>query len=133
MPHQCVKCGKIYGNDDEDVVFNGCKVCGSKLFFYVKKNKIEKLKKNNVKLTDSDREAIENDVRDILGSQIKDSDNTVILDFETIWIKKPGSYEIDLINLLNHKPLIYKVGEGKYIVDLANSFKKRKDLEKVDL
>jgi predicted nucleic acid-binding Zn-ribbon protein len=36
----------------------------------------------------------------------------------------PGKYEIDVVNLFNkERPLIYKIEEGKYIIDLASTLK----------
>ncbi|MFW6378610.1 MAG: OapC/ArvC family zinc-ribbon domain-containing protein [Nanoarchaeota archaeon] len=38
---------------------------------------------------------------------------------------KPGQYELDLINLFQQKqPLIYKLEDGKYVIDILESFKK---------
>jgi predicted nucleic acid-binding Zn-ribbon protein len=36
-----------------------------------------------------------------------------------------GKFEIDLVNLFNKKrPLVYKIEEGKYIIDLASTLNK---------
>jgi len=52
----------------------------------------------------------------------------VILDLESIKVLKPGKYEIDVVNLFSKKrPLIYKLEEGKYIIDLASSIKVNSD------
>jgi len=43
---------------------------------------------------------------------------------ESIRVLGPGKYELDVVNLFNKKrPLIYKLEEGKYIVDLASTLK----------
>lgn len=48
----------------------------------------------------------------------------VILDLESIRVVKPGKFEIDVVNLFSKKrPLIYKLEEGKYIIDLASTLK----------
>lgn len=135
MPHQCVKCGAFY-EDGSDVIIKGCtsksgkKVCGGKLFFYVKKEKLEALKEeqNDVqKLSKKDKEQIEKDVYDLIGDDI-DKDKPIILDIESIKILKPGKYELDLVHLFEAKqPLIYKLEDGKYMVDLIETFKKLKN------
>mgnify|MGYP001578486892 FL=1 len=46
----------------------------------------------------------------------------VILEFESINVKKPGKFEIDLTKLFKRSPVIYKLEEGKYIIDVASTF-----------
>jgi predicted nucleic acid-binding Zn-ribbon protein len=70
-----------------------------------------------------DKIKIEKDVRDIIGISEKE-DVPVILDLESIRILGPGKFEIDVVNLFSKKrPLIYKLEEGKYIIDLASTLK----------
>ncbi|MCK5026459.1 MAG: hypothetical protein KAS15_07730 [Nanoarchaeota archaeon] len=122
MPHQCVHCSKFYDDGSREIL-EGCS-CGGKLFFFIKKERMESLKKAKVfeKLSDKDKEQIEKDVFEIVGSRIED-DQPVILDFEAIRIMKPGHYEIDLVHLFKSEPIIFRLEEGKYIIDLAESFK----------
>jgi predicted nucleic acid-binding Zn-ribbon protein len=55
---------------------------------------------------------------------IIDEDIPVILDLESIRVTGAGKFEIDLVKLFNQKrPLIYKIEEGKYIIDLASTLK----------
>ncbi len=122
MPHQCVKCGKIYDNTS-DVILKGCKVCGGKMFFFIKDKDI---KKTNIvsNLSKKEKEQIEKDVYDIIGDNI-DKDKPIVLDIESINILKPGKYELDLVNLFKKKhPLIYKLEDGKYVIDLIETFNK---------
>lgn len=101
------------------------------MFFYVKKEKLEDAKKavEDLHLTKKQKEQIEDDVFDIIGVS-KQDDQPVILDLESIKILKPGQYELDLVNLFKKKqPLIYKLEDGKYMIDIAESFKKMKDGE----
>jgi len=122
IPHQCVKCGKIYG-DASNEILKGC-TCGGNLFFYLKKEALEKQKEEILHLTSKEKEQIEKDVYDIMGDEI-DKEKPVILDLESIKILKPGKYELDLVNLFKKKqPLIYKLEDGKYVIDLIESFKK---------
>ncbi len=119
MPHQCVRCSKIY-DDGAKEILKGCS-CGAKLFFFIKKSAMEK-KQKELELSDKEKIQIEKDVYDLLGSDI-DHDKPIVLDIESINIIKPGKYEIDLINLFNKNPLVYKLEEGKYMIDLAESFR----------
>ena len=51
----------------------------------------------------------------------------VILDIESIRVTGEGKFEIDIVNLLKEdRPLIYKLEEGKYIIDLDNIAKHHK-------
>lgn len=123
MPHQCVKCGVLHG-DASSAILKGCTNCNGKLFFYVKDTDLKKAKERSVDLSTKDKEQIEKDVYDIIGSEI-DKELPVVLDFESINIIAPGKYELDLVNLFKKKqPLIYKLEDGKYMIDLIETFKK---------
>lgn len=125
MPHQCVRCNTFY-EDGATEILKGCK-CGGKLFFYIKKDKLEKMKKANFKLSTDDKKQIEKDVYDLIGTDV-DKDAPVILDIESIRILKPGKFELDLVSLFKKgQPLIYKLEEGKYIIDLPQTFQKMKE------
>ena len=125
MPHQCVRCNTIY-EDGAKEILKGCK-CGGKLFLYIKKDKLEQAQKviQETKLTDKEKKQIEKDVFDLVGSDI-DKDQPVILDVEAIRVVKPGKYELDLVHLFKGEPLIFKLEEGKYMIDLVQSFSKFK-------
>ncbi len=109
-------------DDGASELLKGCN-CGSRFFFYVKKKDIETAKQLTVDLKPEERLQIEKDVKEIIGETIED-DKPVILDLETIRLMKPGKYELDIVSLFRGKPLIYKLEEGKYFIDLASSFKK---------
>lgn len=125
MPHQCVRCSTMYGDGSAELL-KGCSKCGGRFFFYMKKKDIEEAQKLTVELKPEERKQIEKDVYDIVGDEL-DKDKPVILDLETIRLLKPGQYELDLVNLFRGKALIYKLEEGKYIIDLASSFMKKED------
>ncbi len=129
MPHQCVRCNTFY-EDGATEILKGCK-CGGKLFFYIKKDKLDQTKKlqDKVKLSKKDKEQMEKDVFEIVGSDI-DRDEPVVLDLEAIRILKPGSYELDLVSLFKGEPLIFRLEEGKYMIDIAESFKQFTDKSK---
>ncbi len=124
MPHQCVRCGAIYA-DGSDVLLKGCHVCGSRFFFYFKQESLKQIQQ--LKLTEQDRKQIEQDIKEIIGDT---AEKPVILDFESIRVLQPGKFEIDLVGLFKGKPLIYKLEEGKYIIDLASTFQMFKQKQK---
>ena len=121
MPNKCTSCGKIHA-DDAPYLLSGCDGCGSKFFFYVKEAQLRKVGKSLSSLSKNELQEIETDVREILseeeGVAVSDRD-TVVLDIEAINIIKPGKYEIDVVNLFNQKPLVIKVGSGKYKIDIS--------------
>ena len=121
MPHQCVRCNTFY-EDGAREILNGCS-CGGKLFFFIKKEKLDELKKmsEEAALTKKEKEQIEHDIFDLVGSDI-DRDQPVILDIEAIRVMRPGKYEVDLVHLFKNEPLIFKLEDGKYMIDLVQSF-----------
>ena len=94
---------------------------------YIKQEKLDDLKNQTLdtinELNKADRVQIEKDIRELTGLDEK-PEEPVVLDLESIRIIKPGKFEIDLVNLFSKKrPIIYKFGEGKYIIDLSSSIK----------
>lgn len=118
MPHQCVRCNTFYEELTADLL-KGCK-CGGKLFFYIKKESLSRAKQMVVSLSEKEKTQIEQDVLDIVGPSA--SDEPVVLDLESIRVTKPGKYEIDLVHLFKGDPVIYKLDEGKYVIDIIKSF-----------
>ncbi|MFA5019655.1 MAG: Zn-ribbon containing protein [Candidatus Pacearchaeota archaeon] len=125
MPHRCVHCGTIYPDASEELL-KGCS-CGSHFFFYLRDDQVKKAEETpGIEFAQGDKEQIEQDIREIIG--IEDENTPVVLDLESVRVVSPGIFEIDLVNLFNKKmPLIYKLEEGKYIIDLASSFRDLKD------
>ena len=127
MPNQCVHCSEIYADGAQEVL-SGCSKCSSKFFFYLSQEKLNKLKEskeeNVPELSKEEKIQIEKDVRDIAG--IEEADAPVILDFESVKVIKPGKYILDLPKLLSgYKPLVYKLEDGKYVIDLSPELPKR--------
>ena len=121
MPHQCVRCNKFYEDGDKAILV-GCE-CGGKLFFYIKKEKLDEIRaKQELSLSDEEKIELEKDVFELVGQDWK-KDDPVILDFESIHVLRPGKYELDLVNLFKKRPLIFKLADGKYIIDLPTTFK----------
>ena len=79
MPHQCVRCGNMYENGAEELL-KGC-TCGGKFFFFIKN--VKYAKDLSVELTKDDRKQIEEDVKEIIGDEIDDS-QPVVLELENI-------------------------------------------------
>jgi predicted nucleic acid-binding Zn-ribbon protein len=130
MPHQCTRCGKVFPDAAEEIL-KGCS-CGSRFFYYIRQEKLEQLKKEAreamQELEKADKVQIEKDIRELTGMEEK-PDEPVILDLESVRVIRPGKFEIDIVNLFNkRRPLIYKLEEGKYIIDLASSLKVDKEL-----
>jgi predicted nucleic acid-binding Zn-ribbon protein len=123
MPHQCVRCNTFY-DDGSQAILKGCN-CGGRLFFFIKKEKLEQARSEiQQQLTVEQKEQLEQDVMDIVGQP--QSDTPVILDFESIRVLTPGKYEIDLVQLFKGEPVIFKLDEGKYVIDLAETFQRMK-------
>ncbi|HLD04127.1 MAG TPA: Zn-ribbon containing protein [Candidatus Nanoarchaeia archaeon] len=122
MPHQCVKCGHLYGEAGSEVV-KGCS-CGNRIFFFIRKEKMPGLYPELQVLSQEQKAQIEEDVLEIMGEE-QINQEPVLLDFEVIHAIEPGKFHIDLVNLFkkNH-PFIIKVEDGKYLIDLQETFDK---------
>lgn len=120
MPHQCVRCSKLYDDGSREIL-TGC-TCGARLFFFIKKEKLDKAKNAVIpELKPEQRKQIEEDVTELVGNNADDA--PVILDFESVRVVKPGTYELDLVKLFQEDtPLIFKLEDGKYIIDIGESF-----------
>jgi len=115
MAHQCVRCNTFY-DDGSDELLKGCP-CGGKLFFFVKNKK--QIEEVTLKLNDADRLQIEQDILELVGGE---QEEPIVLDLESIRISGPGKYELDLVNLFKGEPLVYKMDDGKYVIDIPSSF-----------
>jgi len=133
MPHQCTHCGEIYP-DAAPELLAGCK-CGAKFFYYIRQDKLDELNRINseeiqdtiAELDRADKTQIEKDIREITGLE-DEPDKPVVLDLESVRVLSPGKFEIDIVNLFSKKrPVIYKLEEGKYIIDLTSTYKVNSD------
>ena len=86
---------------------------------------MDKAKEVVTNLSYDDKDQIERDVFDLVGTKNED-DAPVVLEFESINVIKPGKYHLDLVHMFKKDPLIFKVGEGKYFLDLHETFRKFK-------
>jgi len=121
--HQCVRCNKFY-EDGSSKLLTGCD-CGGKFFFFIKSSDMEKIKDISSEMSEEEKIQMEQDVFEMVG--LDNKSKPVILDLESIRVTKPGQYEISLVDLFSGKPLVFRIGEGKYVIDLAGTFSKTKD------
>lgn len=130
MPHQCVHCKRIIPMGSEELL-TGCKGCGNHFFFYIREERIPKIEEVQIEIPAEDKVQIEKDIREMAG--ISDEDAPVILDIESVRVTSSGKFEIDLANVFNkRRPLVYKLEEGKYIIDLSSTLdKSAKELKEI--
>lgn len=122
MPHQCVRCSTIFPDGAQEIL-KGCS-CGARLFFYIKKKHLEQSKELLSNLKPEDKKQIERDIAEILHIKKEGLEQPVVLDLESIRVMKPGKYELDLVHLFKKDPLVIKLEEGKYMIDLPQAFEK---------
>ena len=119
MPHQCVHCSKIIEAGSKEIL-EGCANCGGKFFFYIRDEQVPALKESKEipipEFNTVDKKRVEEDVRSIL--KMEDETKPVILDLESVRVLKPGKFEIDIVSLMNRRPIIFKIQEGKYLIDI---------------
>lgn len=122
MSHQCVRCNAIY-EDGSSELLKGCS-CGGKFFFYIKSEYMQEAQKLVINLSHEQKQEIERDVFSMIGENL-DEEKPVILDLESINVLEPGKYELDIVKLFKKQPLIIKLEEGKYIIDLKSTFESK--------
>ncbi|MBW2969268.1 Zn-ribbon domain-containing protein [Candidatus Woesearchaeota archaeon] len=122
MPHQCVRCNKFYDDGAEEII-KGCS-CGGRLFFFVKASKLKDNKQPDIaaSLSVEEKHRIQEDVFEL--ANIKERDAPVVLELESVNVKQPGKFELDLVRLFKGDPLIFRLQEGKYIIDVAETFRR---------
>lgn len=99
MPHRCTKCGKIYADGDMRLL-QGCE-CGNNKFYYVPKEKKEKV------------------VEEI-------KEELARFGIESIRILAPGQYEINLQKLFERDEIIIALEEdGRYVIHLPSLLKRK--------
>lgn len=119
--HQCVRCSNIIPAGSKELL-EGCRECKGRFFFYIKDGTEEEIGKELIEIPANQRKSIEKDIREMAG--ITDNQAPVILDIESIRVTGEGKFELDIVKLFKRdRPLIYKLEEGKYIIDLASTLK----------
>lgn len=126
MPYKCVHCSATYEDASRELIL-GCSSCKSKFFFYIRAEKLKEIlanKEPEIELNQNEKKQMEEDVREIAG--IEDEEIPVFLDFESVKVLQPGKYAIDLPKLFEkNKPKVYKLEDGKYIIDLSAPIDKK--------
>ena len=121
MPHQCVRCSRIIPVGSKEIL-EGCHECGSHFFFYIREDQLESIKNKIIEIPEKEKARVEEDIREMVG--ITDEQTPVILDVESIRVTGEGKFELDIAKIFRKdRPLIYKLEEGKYIIDLASTLK----------
>ncbi|MBU5688522.1 MAG: hypothetical protein KQA41_02295 [Candidatus Aenigmarchaeota archaeon] len=122
MSHKCLRCGKIYEDNDPQVI-NGC-TCGSIFFFYIKdKSQVEKFeeieKTLNIQKTTLESELEREFIKTVAGEN----------QFGVETIKNPidGVYEINLDALMKKQPLVILKQGRTYLIHLPSVFEKVKE------
>jgi predicted nucleic acid-binding Zn-ribbon protein len=124
MPHQCLKCGKVY--KDSKYVIEGCPECGGKSFYYTKKPLDEKKRKELLK--EIEEETIKGERIDEIIEEIKRKKEKAIKEaeklkdrVESISVREVGEYEINVKRLMEEGSIIvYK--DGAYFIYLPSLF-----------
>ncbi len=92
---------------------------------------MKEVKEKIINIPVEQKKQVEKDIREMVG--ITDAAAPVILDIESIRVTGEGKFELDIVKLFKKdRPLIYKLEEGKYIIDLASTLKTQiKDLKEI--
>lgn len=124
MPHKCARCNKIY-EDTAPELIKGCG-CGARVFLFLREKEdrtkeeiIDELKEQ--RLDDSDLKWLD----DRFSEELKKSDKTIRLDVENLLRLDEGKYRLDIASLMKGDPLVVKVRDGVYYIDIAYSMKKK--------
>ncbi len=130
MPHQCVHCKRIIPIGSKELL-EGCDDCKGRFFFYVKEEQLIKAKENPIEIPEKEKKQVEKDIREM--ARIVDEEAPVILDFESVRAIGDGKFELDVVNLFKKdRPLVYKLEEGKYLIDISTTINKNiKDLKEI--
>lgn len=122
MPHKCLRCNKIYEDNDSSVI-RGCE-CGSIFFFYIRdRNEVEKLQEIQQTL-----EAQKTNLEFELEKEfIKSQNDKNHFGVETIKNPIDGVYEINLDALMKKQPLVILKHGSTYIIHLPSVFDKVKE------
>ena len=115
MSHKCIRCGKLYEDNDSSLL-NGCK-CGSVFFMYIKTSEEAKY-----------IEEIEYELQEKETSLEKELKKGIEERFgiETVKSPREGVYEININALMKRKPLIILERGKTYVIHLPSVFERFK-------
>ena len=128
MPHQCVKCSRVIPTGSRELL-EGCKQCKGHFFFYIRDDQLKNFREKLVEIPAEEKKRVEEDIREIVG--IEDENAPVVLDVESIKVSGEGKFELDIVKLFRKDiPIVYKLEEGKYVIDISSMAKQSKETEK---
>ena len=128
MPHQCVKCSRVIPTGSRELL-EGCKQCKGHFFFYIRDDQLKNFREKLVEIPAEEKKRVEEDIRELVG--IRDENAPVILDIESVKVTGEGKFELDIVKLFRKDiPIVYKLEEGKYVIDISSMAKQSKETEK---
>lgn len=125
-----MKCSRIISTGSRELL-EGCDDCKGRFFFYIKDDQMKKVKEELIVIPEEEKKQVEKDIREMAG--ITDEQAPVILDIESVRSIGEGKFELDLSKIFRKdRPLVYKLEEGKYIIDLASTLRMNvKDIKEI--
>lgn len=119
MSHKCIRCGKIY-KDDDPTILKGCD-CGSIFFFYIRTaDEIEQFREMEEEL-ENKKTSLEFELEKEF---IKSQNDEKHFGVETVKMPVEGVYEINLEGLMKKQPLIILKYGKIYQIHLSSIFEK---------
>jgi predicted nucleic acid-binding Zn-ribbon protein len=118
MPHKCARCDKVYSDTAPELI-KGC-ACGSRVFLFMKGEDVEDFKKQ--RLVTEDLDWIE---KRLSAGANMGKDKTLHLDVENLLRIEKGKYRLNIASLMKGDPLVVKVRDGVYYIDIPYSMKKK--------
>lgn len=125
MPHKCARCGTIYDDTSPELI-DGCS-CGARVFLYLKEKpgRSEEDTIEELKIKEIGGDGLERLDKEF-GMDLKKSGRTIHLDLENLHQIDTGRYRIDIKSLMKGDPLIMKVGDGVYYIDIIDAMSRGK-------
>ncbi len=120
MPHKCTRCSKVY-EDNSPELMEGCS-CGSRVFLFLREDVNGSGKDTLEKIMEGElcKESLK-----WLDQEVEKSGKPIRLDVENLLKVDEGKYRLDISSLMKGDPLVVKVRDGVYYIDLVYSMKKK--------
>lgn len=151
MPHQCLKCGKVFEEGSADIL-KGCPICGGKKFFYTKKPLSEKERQKLLKESEVNLESIgeiikarvdekkneewlhiePKNIKELLKEierkkeEVEESISKQGDKVESISVEERGEYSINLKKLMDDESIIIQK-DGSYMIHLPSLLTKGRE------
>ena len=123
MPHKCARCGTIYDDNSPELI-DGCS-CGARVFLYLKERpgRSEEDTIRELEIKEIGGEDLKRLDREF-GMDLERTGRTIHLNLENLHQIDKGRYRIDIKSLMKGDPLIMKVGDGVYYIDIIDAMSK---------